>query len=100
MPGLVISPEAEQDLIDIWLYIARDQPGIADRFLERLQRKANKLMDFPDLGVGRKELGTFVKSFPVDHYVLFYRSTNHGIELIRVLYESRDVSKVFQFLLD
>lgn len=36
MPTLIISPEAEQDLIDIWLHIAEDQPVNADRFLERL----------------------------------------------------------------
>ncbi len=40
MPTLIISPEAEQDLIDIWLYIAEDQPVNADHFLERLQEKA------------------------------------------------------------
>lgn len=40
MPTLIISPEAEQDLVDIWLYIAEDQPVNADRFLERLEQKA------------------------------------------------------------
>jgi len=36
MADLIISPEAEQDLVDIWLYIAEDQPINADHFLERL----------------------------------------------------------------
>jgi len=36
MPTLIISPEAEQDLLDIWLYIAEDSPVNADRFLDRL----------------------------------------------------------------
>jgi len=40
MPTLIITPEAEQDLIDIWLYIAEDQPINADHFLERLQESA------------------------------------------------------------
>ena len=39
MPALIISLEDEQDLIDIWLYIAEDQPVNADHFLERLQEK-------------------------------------------------------------
>jgi toxin ParE1/3/4 len=32
---LETSPEAEADLVDIWLYIANDQPNSADRFLDR-----------------------------------------------------------------
>lgn len=39
MLTLVKSPKAEEeeeDLIDIWLYIAEDQPVNADRFLDRL----------------------------------------------------------------
>jgi toxin ParE1/3/4 len=48
MQILIISPEAEQDLIDIWLYIAEDQPVNADRFLEQLQEKAQKLAEFTD----------------------------------------------------
>lgn len=32
MPTLIVSPEAEQDLLDIWLYIAEDSSVNADRF--------------------------------------------------------------------
>lgn len=95
MPTLVISPEAEQDLIDIWLHIAEDQPINADRFLERLQEKAQKLAEFKDLGVDRLELAPDIKSFPVDRYVLYYRPNDHGIELARVLHGSRDINPLF-----
>ena len=37
------------------------------------------------------ELGEGIKCFPVDRYVLFYRSKSNGAELIRVLASSRDV---------
>ncbi len=90
-----ISPEAEQDLIDIWLYIAEDQPLNADHFLEHLQEKAQKLAEFKDLGVDRPELLPDIKSFPVDRYVLYYRPNAHGIELVRVLRGSRDVNLLF-----
>lgn len=95
MPLLLISPEAEQDLIDIWRHIAEDQPVNADRFLERLQEKAQKLAEFTDMGVDRLELAPGIKSFPVERYVLFYRSNEHGIELVRVLHGSRDVNLLF-----
>jgi toxin ParE1/3/4 len=95
MPILIISPEAEQDLVDIWLHIAEDQPLNADRFLVRLQEKAQKLAEFTDLGVDRLDLASGIKSFPVDRYVLYYRPNDHGIELVRVLHGSRDVNLLF-----
>lgn len=95
MPTLIISPEAEQDLVDIWLYIAEDQPVNADRFLERLEKKAQKLTEFTDLGIDRRDLAPGIKSFPVDRYVLYYRPNDNGIELVRVLHGSRDVNLLF-----
>lgn len=94
MSELTISPEAEADLIEIWLYIAEDSPLNADRFLDRLNEKALKLAE-TDMGVERPELGEGMKSFPVDRYVLFYRRIETGAELVRVLVSSRDVRLAF-----
>lgn len=95
MPALIISPEAEQDLLDIWLYIAEDSPVNADRFLDRLEGKALKLSEFTEIGIDRPELAPDMKSFPVDRYVLYYRANTEGIELVRVLHGSRDINRVF-----
>jgi toxin ParE1/3/4 len=94
MPDLIISPEAEADLLEIWLYIAEDSPMNADRFLDKLHDKARKLAE-TDLGVERSELGEGMKSFPVDRYVLFYRHKGACTELVRVLTSSRDTRLVF-----
>ena len=94
MPELIISSEAEADLIEIWLYIAEDSPVNADRFLDKLNDKAQKLAE-TDLGVERPELGEGMKSFPVDRYVLYYRPIDNGAELVRVLVSSRDTRLVF-----
>ena len=94
MPELIISPEAEADLIEIWLYIAEDSPVNADRFLDKLNDKAQKLAE-TDLGVERPELGEGMKSFPVDRYVLYYRPIDNGAELVRGLVSSRDTRLVF-----
>ena len=95
MPTLVLSPEAEQDLLNIWLYIAEDSSTNADRFLDRLEHKALRLAEFTEIGVDRPELTPGLKSFPVDQYVLYYRPCADGIELIRVLHGSRDINRIF-----
>lgn len=94
MALLIISPEAEQDLLDIWLYIAEDSPVNADRFLDRVEQKVLKLAEFKEIGVDRPELAPNLKSCPVDRYILFYRAKTGGIELVRVLHGSRDINQV------
>ena len=91
MAMVYILPKAEEDLVDIWLYIAEDSPQNADNFLDKLHERMDRLADFPEIGVSRPELPGEVKSFPVDRYLLFYRPVESGIELVRVLHASKDI---------
>lgn len=91
MLDLLISPKAEADLIDIWLYIAEDQPINADRFLDKLNQTARSLAETPGMGVSRSSLTDGLKCFPVGNYILFYRVQPNALEIVRVLSASRDV---------
>ena len=95
MLELDTSPEAEEDLLGIWLYIAEDQPINADRYLDKLQEKALRLAEFPDLGRDRPELAEGLKSFPVDRYNLYYQITDTKLILVRVLPADRDITIIF-----
>ena len=64
------TPKAELDLIDIWLYVAEDQPAHADTLLERLNEVALLIAETPDMGVDRPILCKDIKSFPVGNYIL------------------------------
>lgn len=94
MLRLVKAPRAEADLIDIWLYVAEDQPINADRLLDRLNDAALLIADTPEMGVDRSVLSTDLKSFPVDNYIVFYRVKPNVLELVRVLLASRDIASV------
>lgn len=95
MLELEISLEAETDLLDTWLYIAEDQPINADRYLDKLQEKAQKLAEFPELGRDRPELAEGLKSFPIDRYNLYYTVTESKLILVRVLPGDRDITAIF-----
>jgi len=95
MLELEISAEAENDLLDTWLYIAEDQPINADRYLDKLQEKAQKLAEFPNLGRDRPELAEGLKSLPVGRYNLYYITTETKIILVRVLPGDRDIVPLF-----
>jgi plasmid stabilization system protein ParE len=47
---------AEDDLVDIWLYIAADNPDAADRLLEEIDRKCLLLASNPLLGRLRPDI--------------------------------------------
>lgn len=69
-----LSRLAEEDLLDIWGYIAQDNPAAADRFTDLLVQKCDNLCDFPELGTRRDELAPSLRSFPVGRYVIYYLS--------------------------
>jgi toxin ParE1/3/4 len=65
MPRLLKRPEAENDLDEIWWYIAQDSPNSADKFLDRIQERCLALADFPQMGINCEELRKGLRSQPV-----------------------------------
>jgi toxin ParE1/3/4 len=88
---LLIRPLAEQDLEEIWFYIAQDSADTADAWIDQLVETAEKLADTPGMGRGRDELLPGMRSFSVGRYILFYQAIEDGIDLVRVLSGYRDL---------
>ena len=95
MPKLLRRPQAEQDLLDIWYYIAQDNPIAADAWIEHLGDAVWRLAATPGMGRLRPELLSDIRSFPVGDYILFYSEITDGIDLIRVLSAYRDLDALF-----
>ena len=95
MPRLLKRPEAENDLEEIWWFIAQDSPHNADRFLDRIQERCLALAGFPKMGVSREELKPDLRSQPVGNYLIFYFPLEDGIDIVRVLHGSRDIERLF-----
>ena len=62
MTRLLKRPEAENDLDEIWWYIAQDSPNNADKFLDQIQERCLALADFPQMGTNREELRKGLRS--------------------------------------
>jgi toxin ParE1/3/4 len=88
-------PEAEADLLEIWLFVARDDPRAADRILDRLEEACDRLAATPGMGVARDRLRPGLRMFPTRGYLIFYHPAPGGIEVVRVLSDKRDVDAVF-----
>ena len=90
------SPEAGQDLLGIWIFVAREaSPDVADEQLRSLDRACEALAQWPHSGRARDELFRGVRSIAVEAYVVFYRVGGPAVEIIRVLHGRRDVDAIF-----
>jgi toxin ParE1/3/4 len=95
VPGIAKSEAAENDLLEVWGYIAKDNPTAADAVLDMLDEKLFLLAEQPEMGRLREELARKLRSFPVGSYVIFYRPVPGGIKVERVLHSSQDITPVF-----
>jgi len=94
--ALVWTPEAEQDLLDIWTYLSLEATArVADQQLLRIDAGCRTLTRFPHLGRLRTELGTDIRSILVQPYVVFYRLTSTAVGVLRVLHGRRDIDDIF-----
>jgi toxin ParE1/3/4 len=96
MARLTIRPLAEQDLDDIWDYIATSNLEQAEKTLRQLYAKMGTLAHNPYIGRERQELQEGLRSFPAGNYVIFYSTLPDGIEIIRVLHGSRNIQEIFE----
>lgn len=87
---------AREDLLDIWCHITRDNPYLADSYLDHLEERLNLLVSHPGMGRSHDDLAPGVHAFPVDDYLIFYRPAESGIDVIRVLHGACDIEALFR----
>jgi plasmid stabilization system protein ParE len=92
-PRILRAPEAKQDLLDIWAYIACESaPSIADAFLARIEGAMEIVAFAPYIGRERPEFIGRPRSIPVRPYMIFYEPLpeGDGITVWRVMHGHRD----------
>ena len=88
-PRLIRTAQAEEDLIQIWVYIALDNPQAADHLLDVLDEKSHLLAENPRLGVECADIAPALRSWPVGSYLILYRELDHGAEIVRYVHGAR-----------
>ena len=99
MNGYRLSLDAAQDLDDIWEFIAGeylDYIDTADGFIDRLEESLHSLVHNPFMGRERPDLAADVRSLVVGNYLIIYRPASLGIDVVRIVRGSRDLSRLFQ----
>ena len=95
-PRASIRPAAREDLYEQFLYLADRDRQIAWQFLQAVEATVDTLVDSPDLGIryesarGRFRDLRVWKANRFKNHLIFYRPTNEGVEIVRIVHGARD----------
>jgi toxin ParE1/3/4 len=98
MARYVKSARAEEDLFEIWHFIAQDNEAAATKVINAAYSTFALLARNPELGRIRRSFKG-LRAFPVSgfrNYLICYQVADDTIEIVRVLNGARDLEKVFE----
>ena len=95
MARVTRSDHAQQDLEDILDYLDSQRTEAAGRFAVKLEETCDVHPTHPQIGAKAEEYAPTLRHFTVWNYAIFYRPVDGGIELIRILHDTRDLPKFF-----
>jgi plasmid stabilization system protein ParE len=94
------TPQAEDDLLDIWSYIARDNLDAADRVERAVFLACDLLAASPLLGRVRKEVTQHDVRFwlvhPYPNYLIVYDPETKPLQIVRIIHGARDISSILR----
>ena len=95
---VAFSPEAEEDLFSIYVYVAEGSDlAAADAYDARLRKACLRLTDFPGRGTPRDDFAAGLRSVAFERRAtIYYRVAGTGVEIVRVIYKGRDPERVFE----
>ncbi|MGA2200450.1 MAG: type II toxin-antitoxin system RelE/ParE family toxin [Terriglobales bacterium] len=97
MSAYVLSPDALQDLQDIWDFVALDNADAADKLEDEFFNAFEKLARQPRMGHSRLDLTERdVRFWPTGSYLIVYRERHDALQVLAVLHGSRDVPEVMR----
>ena len=92
MPEASFATEADEDILGIADYIARNNPEAARRWLSKMRETCELLAENPEIGQLRPGFGVSgCRSFTLGNYIVFFRPTTEGIQVARIVHGSRDL---------
>ncbi|MEJ2378168.1 MAG: type II toxin-antitoxin system RelE/ParE family toxin [Pseudolabrys sp.] len=94
---VILSEDADADLLNIHAYIAQRNPAAAVSLAREFEQKFSSLSRFPFIGRERSHVSKGVRSVVAGKYVIFYRIERDQITSMRILDGHRDIDAEFQW---
>jgi toxin ParE1/3/4 len=90
--SIIRTDRADEDLIEIWSYIAVENMSAADRVLDAIEARWDNLARHPYSGVARDDIAPGIRHLVSGEYLTLYRLSDSAIEIVRVLHGRRKIS--------
>lgn len=95
MPEPILSHQADDDLSEIFLFIAADIPDAGEKLMYRFRELFRTIARNPYMGRERTELQEKLRSVPEGNYLIFYRPWADDVVIVRVIHAARDLDDIF-----
>jgi toxin ParE1/3/4 len=91
------SKDAQRDLDEIFLYWARRANlRVADRLIDSIIDRFWILGEHPDAGRPSEDMAAGVRCFPAGRYLIYYRETRRGTDILHIFHGVRDQKGAFK----
>jgi len=96
MSRYVINIFASRDFNEIADYFAENSLEAGDRFFRDFNARCQQLVTFPNSGKSYGTIRPDLRGLSLAGYVIFYRISDDGIEILRVVSGRRDFPAFFE----
>ncbi|MDQ3441052.1 MAG: type II toxin-antitoxin system RelE/ParE family toxin [Planctomycetota bacterium] len=95
MKPYVLSPLAEQDLQEIWDYIAQDSADQADRVILAIRKGVRLAAEMPGIGHHREDLpDPSLRVWTVYSYLIIYKPETEPLEVVRIIHGQHHIPDI------
>lgn len=92
-----ISKDAERDLDEIFAYWAeKASVQVADRLIDNITSRFWILGEHSAAGRSAEDIAPGVRCFPVGKYLIYYRKTRRGTDILHIFHGARDQKRAFR----
>lgn len=92
-----LSPQAADDVREIWGHIAEENIEAAGRVRRELRDSMERLSRYPKMGHPRRDLTDLpVLFWAVRSYLIVYNPLASPVEIVRVLHGARDITQLLR----
>jgi toxin ParE1/3/4 len=97
MFDVVVRPQADNDLIRIWVDIAINSETAATRIVDDVVDHFRLIAKYPEIAPYRDDLGPTLRALVVRRYLVIYQieSALDEIHILRILEGERDLTDLF-----
>lgn len=95
MTQYIIAPEASRDLEEISAYYAIHNIEAGEKLIGELENRCKYLVKFPNIGRSYATIRRDLRGISCLGYIIFYRVGETSVDILRVVYGSRDLEALF-----